>query len=79
MKLPLLLAQVGLFGAHTASGFEAIFVTNADHGTKYVGFERNGVDIFLNVKYGEDTGGENRFKPPRPFKPVRVILPCFKS
>lgn len=31
----------------------------------FEGLERNGIEVFLNIPYGEDTGGENRFKPPR--------------
>lgn len=31
----------------------------------YNGLSRNTLDVFLNVRYGEDTSGENRFKPPR--------------
>ncbi|KJZ75168.1 hypothetical protein HIM_05362 [Hirsutella minnesotensis 3608] len=32
----------------------------------YRGLRRNGLDVFLNIPYGQDTGGLNRFKPPRP-------------
>ncbi|KAK6957986.1 hypothetical protein Daesc_000778 [Daldinia eschscholtzii] len=35
----------------------------------YRGFNRNGVEAFLNIPYGQDTSGPNRFKPPRPFVP----------
>lgn len=37
----------------------------------YAGLERNGIEVFLNIPYGEDTGGVNRFKPPKP----RVAVP----
>ncbi|RFU81351.1 para-nitrobenzyl esterase [Trichoderma arundinaceum] len=36
----------------------------------YRGIHRNGIEVFLNIQYGEDTGGQNRFKPPRPHIPV---------
>ncbi|KAF2477640.1 putative lipase [Lindgomyces ingoldianus] len=36
---------------------------------KYLGAERNGIEVFLNIQYGQDTSGVNRFKPPRPFIP----------
>ncbi|KAF1994169.1 putative lipase [Amniculicola lignicola CBS 123094] len=36
---------------------------------QYTGFERNNVELFLNVQYGQDTGGANRFKQPQPFVP----------
>jgi carboxylesterase type B len=31
----------------------------------YDGLARNGIEVFLGIPYGEDTGGENRFKPPK--------------
>ncbi|OBT47507.1 hypothetical protein VE00_03167 [Pseudogymnoascus sp. WSF 3629] len=37
----------------------------------YAGLERNGIEVFLNIPYGQDTGGANRFKPPKP----RVAVP----
>ncbi|PSN73818.1 putative lipase [Corynespora cassiicola Philippines] len=35
-------------------------------GIKYLGFDRNGLDVFSGIPYAQDTGGCNRFKPPRP-------------
>lgn len=35
----------------------------------YRGLYRNGIEAFLNIPYGQDTGGEHRFKPPRPYTP----------
>ncbi|KAK9414771.1 putative Carboxylic ester hydrolase [Seiridium unicorne] len=35
----------------------------------YLGLERNGIDVFLGIPYGQDTSGVNRFKPPVPFVP----------
>lgn len=35
----------------------------------YTGIQRNGIEIFLNIPYGEDTSGANRFKPPVPHVP----------
>lgn len=35
----------------------------------YRGLYRNGIEAFLNIPYGQDTGGEQRFKPPRPYRP----------
>ncbi|PFH59241.1 hypothetical protein XA68_12640 [Ophiocordyceps unilateralis] len=31
----------------------------------YRGIHRNDVELFLNIPYGHDTGGANRFKPPK--------------
>jgi para-nitrobenzyl esterase len=36
---------------------------------KLRGFCRNGIFIFKGIPYGDSTGGENRFMPPRPPKP----------
>ncbi|XXG98130.1 Suppressor of Sensor Kinase (SLN1) [Hypoxylon texense] len=36
---------------------------------KYRGIRRNGIEVFLNIPYGQDTGGANRFKPPQAFAP----------
>jgi len=38
---------------------------------RYLGLARNGIEVFLGVHYGQDTGGEHRFKPPRPAEPPR--------
>ncbi|KAH9866554.1 hypothetical protein J1614_008244 [Plenodomus biglobosus] len=37
------------------------------YGVKYQGIERNDIEIFLGIPYAQDTSGENRFKPPRPY------------
>jgi hypothetical protein len=36
----------------------------------YQGIHRNGIEAFLNIPYGKDTGDYWRFKPPRPHIPV---------
>lgn len=33
----------------------------------YKGLSRNSIEAFLNIPYGQDTSGEHRFKPPRPY------------
>lgn len=35
----------------------------------YQGFVRNDIEVFLGIRYAEDTGGENRFKPPQLYVP----------
>ncbi|RSL69549.1 hypothetical protein CEP53_002177 [Fusarium sp. AF-6] len=40
-----------------------------EHRVTFKGLERNGIEVFLNIRYGEDTGGEYRFKPPRRHMP----------
>lgn len=41
-------------------------VVDSRHGVTYRGLHRNGIEVFLNIPYGQDTGGANRFKPPKP-------------
>jgi carboxylesterase type B len=45
------------------------FVIDQQHSVGYHGLERNGIELFLNIPFGQDTSGENRFKPPRPYVP----------
>lgn len=45
--------------------------TNPAIGVTYNGLERNGIELFLNIPYGQDTSGEHRFKPARPAVPVK--------
>ncbi|KAI1366402.1 acetylcholinesterase [Xylaria arbuscula] len=42
---------------------------DASRGVTYLGLEWNGIDIFLNIPFGEHTGGANRFRPPVPYSP----------
>ncbi|KAI1774945.1 carboxylesterase family protein [Hypoxylon cercidicola] len=44
-------------------------VFDPDSKVKYRGIRRNGIEVFLNIPYGQGTGGANRFKPPRAFAP----------
>ena len=37
----------------------------------YRGVYEQGVETFLSIPYGQDTGGENRFKPPNLYTPPR--------
>ncbi|KOS17925.1 Lipase 4 [Escovopsis weberi] len=38
---------------------------DAAHNVTYAGIRRNDVEAFLGIRYGLDTGGRNRFRPPR--------------
>lgn len=42
-------------------------VCDSSANVEYQGVERNGIEIFLGIPYGQDTSGQNRFKPPRPY------------
>ncbi|OTB05521.1 hypothetical protein M426DRAFT_319794 [Hypoxylon sp. CI-4A] len=44
-------------------------VVDAKNNVTYQGLDRNGIEVFLNIPYAQDTSGANRFKPPRPFAP----------
>ncbi|KHN95654.1 Carboxylesterase, type B [Metarhizium album ARSEF 1941] len=46
-------------------------VHDASNDVTYHGLNRNGIEVFLNIPYGQDTGGENRFRPPRPYMSPR--------
>ncbi|KMQ44482.1 Alpha/Beta hydrolase fold [Trichophyton rubrum] len=37
----------------------------------YTGLDRNGIEVFLGIPFGHDTGGKNRFKPPVAVVPPR--------
>jgi carboxylesterase type B len=63
--LPLLLAARGVATAATRDAVPPT-VFDSVHNVTYVGLERNGIEIFLNIRYGQDTSGSNRFRPPRP-------------
>ncbi|KAI1823314.1 putative lipase [Xylaria intraflava] len=37
----------------------------------YNGLNRNGIEVFLGIPFGEGISGPNRFKPPMPYTPAR--------
>jgi carboxylesterase type B len=66
MKTGFLATLVGGIGvaAHT------FHVDDASCGITYRGIERDGLQHFYGIPYGQDTSGENRFKPPRLYVPA---------
>lgn len=46
-------------------------VVDKSRDVTYKGLNRNGIEVFLNIPYGQDTGGENRFKPSKPYIPAK--------
>lgn len=49
-------------------------VVDSRSNVTYHGLSRNGIDIFLGIPYGQDTGGPNRFKPPKPTTPKQGTI-----
>lgn len=46
-------------------------VTNAHgSGVTYNGLYANDIEAFVGIRYGQDTGGESRFRPPVPYTPA---------
>jgi hypothetical protein len=45
-------------------------VTLALNNITYIGTTTNNIDAFLEIPYGQDTSGQNRFGPPKPFIPA---------
>ncbi|KAI1410866.1 carboxylesterase family protein [Hypoxylon sp. FL1857] len=64
MRPPSLFGALLLCGSAIATPSHPL-VVDAKKNVKYQGLSRNGVEVFLNIPYGQDTGGANRFKPPR--------------
>ncbi|KAK5162880.1 uncharacterized protein LTR77_011137 [Saxophila tyrrhenica] len=51
------------------SNAESTIVYHKDQEVSYQGVCDNSIETFLSIPYGQDTGGEHRFKPPRPYVP----------
>lgn len=64
MKNPLLHFSIALLYSGVTNANPQ--VVDQRHSVTYEGLERNGIEVFLNIPYARDTGGANRFKPPRP-------------
>lgn len=45
-------------------------VIDSSRNVTYEGLYRNNIETFLGIPYGQDTSGENRFKPPRLYVPA---------
>jgi hypothetical protein len=55
---------------HTFNITASPIVTLPLNNITYIGTSTNNVDTFLEIPYGQDTSGENRFAPPKPFIPA---------
>ena len=65
LVLPALLFATTLASHHSTS--PAVLDHACD--VTYTGTVQDGVENFFSIPFGQDTGGENRFKPPRPYLP----------
>lgn len=63
--LPLLAAATSIAPRNgTTTTTPTVFHTSTN--VTYQGLHRNGIEVFLNIPYGQDTSGAYRFQPPRP-------------
>lgn len=72
MKSTLVLSAAALLH-YTAVTATPIAVDSTNNVT-YQGLVRNGIEVFLGIPFGQDTGGANRFKPPQPWTPMAGSL-----
>ncbi|KAI1214153.1 carboxylesterase family protein [Annulohypoxylon truncatum] len=70
MRPPSFFGTLGLCGSVVATT-SSPSVVDTKHNVTYNGLNRNGVEAFLSIPYGQDTSGANRFKPPQAFVPKR--------
>ncbi|KAF8176387.1 Alpha/Beta hydrolase protein [Mycena galopus ATCC 62051] len=68
MKSTLVLAAAALLHYTTVTAMP--IVVDSTKNVTYQGFVRNGIEVFLGIQFGQDTGGTNRFKPPQPWAPT---------
>lgn len=45
-------------------------VVDSELDVTYEGLYRNDIEVYLGISYGQDTSGQNRFKPPQPYVPT---------
>ncbi|KAI1376917.1 carboxylesterase family protein [Hypoxylon crocopeplum] len=69
MRPPSLFSALLLLGGTAVATADHPVVFDATKKVTYQGLDRNGIEVFLNIPYAQDTSGANRFKPPRPFAP----------
>jgi hypothetical protein len=65
MRSPILLVAISAIAAACS-----LHVRHASGNVTYRGVERDGLEHFYGIPYAQDTSGENRFKPPRPYVPA---------
>jgi carboxylesterase type B len=73
MRSPFLFYIASLILAPGALGRLAR-VTDTRTNITYQGLSGDGIETFLNIPYGQDTGGAGRFLPPRAFVPAHNTI-----
>jgi carboxylesterase type B len=63
MQLSILFTLAGAVAVST----RAVVSVSTAAGLDFAGLADNEVEVFLGIRYAEDTSGANRFKPPRPY------------
>ncbi|KAE9365784.1 putative lipase [Stipitochalara longipes BDJ] len=53
---------------------DSSLVTDLRTNVSYQGISKNGLDSFLNIPFGQDTGGLGRFAPPKPYIPAHNTI-----
>ncbi|KAK5990040.1 Secreted lipase [Cladobotryum mycophilum] len=64
-----MVTAIWLAAAGVAATNPSVF--DCKYNVTYTGISRNSTEAFLGIPYGQDTGGQNRFKPPRAYLPAR--------
>ncbi|KAI1313523.1 putative lipase [Xylaria venustula] len=76
MKFPSLFTTAALaaWATSCSATYAGPYVVDDTQGVTYKGLDRNGIEVFLGIPFGEDTSGANRFKPPRPYTHARGAI-----
>lgn len=73
MKLQhiILAALTSLCEASLSFASQGPIVHDLTSDVTYRGVSSQGIETFFSIPYGQDTGGENRFKAPQPYVPIK--------
>lgn len=63
------LALLALYAFTANATTQASTIHDRTCDVTYTGFVQDGIENFFGIQFGQDTGGSNRFKPPKPYTP----------